>query len=65
VDGGRLGWTPRRSRESIALPQAGRLLITCDAGGSNGYRRRSFKAELAAFAERSGPAVTICTLPSQ
>ncbi|WP_405019050.1 ISAzo13 family transposase [Kitasatospora sp. NBC_00070] len=44
-------------------PQAGRLLITCDAGGSNGYRRRSFKTELAAFAEQSGLAVTVCTLP--
>ena len=41
----------------------GRLLITCDAGGSNGYRRRSFKTELAAFAEQSGLAVTVCTLP--
>ena len=44
-------------------PHAERLLITCDAGGSNGYRRRSFKTELAAFAEQSGLAVTVCTLP--
>jgi hypothetical protein len=46
-----------------AYPQAGRLPITCDAGGSNGYRRRSLKTELAAFAERTGPAVTVCHLP--
>jgi hypothetical protein len=31
-------------------PQARRLLITADAGGSNGYRTRAWKAELAALA---------------
>src|SRR5271170_5276758 len=33
-----------------AYPGARRLLITADAGGSNGYRTRAWKAELAAFA---------------
>ena len=37
-------------------PQARRLLITADAGGSNGYRTRAWKAELAALAagDRAG-----------
>ena len=37
-----------------AYPDAGRLLITADAGGSNGYRHRAWKAELAAFAVETG-----------
>ena len=32
-----------------AYPRARRLLITADAGGSNGYRTRAWKAELAAL----------------
>jgi hypothetical protein len=34
-------------------PGARRMLVTCDAGGSNGYRARAWKAELARFAARS------------
>ena len=37
-----------------AYPGARRLLITADAGGSNGYRTRAWKAELAAFAPQTG-----------
>jgi hypothetical protein len=44
-------------------PQAGRLLVTADAGGSNGYRTRAWKAELAAFALESGLTVTVCHFP--
>ena len=40
-------------------PGAARLLVTCDAGGSNGYRLRAWKAELAAFAAQSGLEVTV------
>jgi hypothetical protein len=46
-----------------AYPQARRLLITADAGGSNGYRTRAWKAELAAFALESGLSVTVCHFP--
>jgi hypothetical protein len=46
-----------------AYPRARRLLITADAGGSNGYRTRAWKAELAAFALDSGLAVTVCHFP--
>ena len=44
-------------------PQASRLLITADAGGSNGYRTRAWKTELAAFAAECGLAITVCHLP--
>ena|SRR5579859_2804267 len=46
-----------------AYPAAGRLLITADAGGSNSYRTRAWKAELAAFALETGLAVTVCHFP--
>lgn len=46
-----------------AYPAADRLLITADAGGSNGYRHRAWKAELAAFAVETGLAVTVCHMP--
>jgi len=46
-----------------ACPQARRLLITADAGGSNGYRTRAWKAGLAAFALEAGLAVTVCHFP--
>ena len=46
-----------------SYPQATRLLITADAGGSNGYRSRAWKAELAALATQTGLAITVCHLP--
>ncbi len=44
-------------------PHARRLLVTADAGGSNGYRTRTWKVELAAFALETGLAVTVCHFP--
>jgi hypothetical protein len=44
-------------------PTATRLLITADAGGSNGYRSRTWKAELAALAAETGLTITVCHLP--
>ena len=46
-----------------AYPQARRLLVTADAGGSNGYRTRAWKAEVAAFALETGLSVTVCHFP--
>ena len=46
-----------------AYPHARRLLVSADAGGSNGYRLRAWKTELAAFAADTGLAVTVCHLP--
>jgi Rhodopirellula transposase DDE domain len=44
-------------------PGARRLLITADAGGSNGYRTRTWKAALAALAEETGLEITCCHFP--
>jgi len=44
-------------------PQAKRLLITADGGGSNGYRRRLWKSELQRFANESGLEITVCHFP--
>ncbi len=46
-----------------AYPQARRLLITADAGGSNGYRLRLWKKELAALATETGLQITVCHMP--
>ncbi|MFE8011083.1 ISAzo13 family transposase [Streptomyces sp. NPDC057418] len=46
-----------------AYPQATRLLITADAGGSNGYRTRAWKLELARLAAEAGLTITVCHLP--
>jgi transposase len=48
---------------SSDYPLARRLLITADAGGSNGYRTRAWKAELAALAVESGLEITVCHFP--
>ena len=55
------GWWQTVGRS--AYPQAGRLLITADGGGSNGYRTRLWKTELAALAATTGLAITVCHLP--
>jgi hypothetical protein len=44
-------------------PRARRLLITADAGGSNGYRTRAWKAGLAALASETGLEITCCHFP--
>lgn len=52
-----------RDRGSLDYPNADRLLITADCGGSNSYRYRLWKAELADFAAETGLAVTVCHFP--
>jgi DNA-binding transcriptional regulator YdaS (Cro superfamily) len=52
-----------RCRGSLDHPAADRLLITADCGGSNSYRYRLWKAELAAFAAETGLTVTVCHFP--
>jgi Rhodopirellula transposase DDE domain len=46
-----------------AYPAASRLLICADGGGSNGYRTRLWKTELARLAEETGLAITVCHFP--
>ena len=43
--------------------QATRLLITADAGGSNGYRVRLWKLELQKLADETGLEIAVCHLP--
>jgi hypothetical protein len=44
-------------------PNATRLMISADGGGSNGYRTRLWKTELARFADQTGMQITVCHLP--
>jgi transposase len=46
-----------------AYPDAAKLLICADGGGSNGYRTRLWKTELAAFAAETGLEITVCHFP--
>lgn len=46
-----------------AYPEARRLLICADSGGSNGYHLRLWKAELADLAVDAGLAITVCHFP--
>jgi transposase len=48
---------------SSDYPAARRLLITADAGGSNGYRTRAWKTSLAALAAETGLEITCCHFP--
>ena len=45
------------------FPNAARLLITADSGGSNGYRIRAWKVYLAALAVETGLTITVCHYP--
>lgn len=44
-------------------PDAKELLITADAGGSNGYRTRLWKRELQRLADEIELSITVCHLP--
>jgi transposase len=44
-------------------PEAKRLLVTADAGGSNGYRLRLWKAELQKLADETGLEIAVCHFP--
>ena len=48
---------------SKVYPNASELLITADAGGSNGYRSRLFKTELQKFADRTGLTIGVSHFP--
>ncbi len=52
-----------RNAGQPAYPAATRLLICADGGGSNGYRTRLWKTELAALAAETGLEITVCHLP--
>jgi hypothetical protein len=46
-----------------AYPGAARLLVTCDSGGSGGYRNRAWKAGLAELARETGTDIEVCHFP--
>ncbi|GLX03046.1 hypothetical protein Misp02_71320 [Microtetraspora sp. NBRC 16547] len=54
-------WWHARGRADY--PDAHRLLITADCGGSNSYRYRAWKSELAGFATETGLTITVCHFP--
>jgi len=45
------------------FPNATKLLITCDCGGSNGYRTRLWKLRLSQLAQRIGIDIYVCHFP--
>lgn len=55
------GWWQQMGRQRY--PQATKLLMTADAGGSNGYRTRLWKVELQALADETGMAISVCHFP--
>jgi hypothetical protein len=54
-------WWQRMGRPRY--PRATSLLITADAGGSNGSRSRLWKWTLQRFANRTGLSMTVCHFP--
>jgi transposase len=60
VEAIRRWWT---SMGQPRYPHAARLLITADAGGSNGHRVRLWKVELARLAAETGLEITVCHYP--
>ena len=56
----RLWW---QQEGSLRYPHATRLLVTCDAGGSNSYTSRLWKHELAVLAEQTGLEIRVCHFP--
>jgi Rhodopirellula transposase DDE domain len=54
-------WWFQMGRERY--PAATELLVMADAGGSNDYRNRLWKASLQQFADETGLAITVCHFP--
>ena len=55
------GWWHQEERR--LYPDATTLLITADAGGSNGWRLRLWKLELQRLADDTGVAIAVCHFP--
>lgn len=54
-------WWQQMGKEQY--PDAKKILITADGGGSNGSRNRLWKRELQAFATEIGIAISVCHFP--
>lgn len=55
------GWW--RNEGNALYPKARLLLITADAGGSNGWRLRLWKLELQKLVDKTGLSVSVCHFP--
>ena len=55
------GWWHYEGRR--LYPDAGKILITADGGGSNGWRLRLWKLELQTWADEIGLALSVCHFP--
>jgi hypothetical protein len=55
------GWW--RAEGRALYPQASRLVVTADGGGSNGYRLRLWKIALQKLANDTGLSVSVCHFP--
>lgn len=55
------GWWRAEGRR--LYPDAEKILITADGGGSNGWRLRLWKLELQKFADQAALAVAVCHFP--
>ena len=55
------GWWRYEGRR--LYPDAGKILITADGGGSNGWRLRLWKLELQTWADEIGLALSVCHFP--
>ena len=55
------GWWRTEGRRLYA--EAKTILITADAGGSNGWRLRLWKLELQKFADQTGRSISVCHFP--
>ena len=55
------GWWRAEGRR--LYPDAKKILITADGGGSNGWRLRLWKLELQKFADQAALAVAVCHFP--
>lgn len=52
-----------REMGTSAYPEAQKLLVVADGGGSNGQRNRLWKAELQGLADQTGLTIQVCHLP--
>jgi len=55
------GWWRAEGRRLYGRSR--QLLITADGGGSNGYRRRTWKVELQRLADKTGLSLHVCHFP--
>ena len=55
------GWWRHEGKR--LYPKAASILITADAGGSNGWRLRLWKVELQQFADDTGLPIAVCHFP--